>query len=341
MGLAHPWQSVWLLALAGLIALVLWRERQRRRTLETIGALALMESLTESADPARRAIKRALLGAGILFLVLAMMGPQLGARLTPVSRVGLNILLAIDTSKSMLAEDLKPNRLERTKQDLATLVEKLQGNRVGVIAFAGAAFLQCPLTLDTRAANMFLRLIDTDLIPVPGTALGETISLALKSFESVEGERRVLVLLTDGENHEKDLDRAVQRAASAGLRIYALGIGEPHGEPIPLRDATGRLVEYKKDQNGKTIITKLDEAALQHIASQTGGSYYRASPSGLELDRLLDELNRLDKNQLKDTHTVRYENRYQIFGVLAFLCLLLEWMWPSRMSPWFPIGSKT
>ncbi|HKN46643.1 MAG TPA: VWA domain-containing protein, partial [Candidatus Polarisedimenticolia bacterium] len=235
MRFAAP-QYLWaLLALPILLALFVLAFRRRRRALEVFGDLRLVRRLSPTSSTERRVIKAALVVASALFLVLALARPQWGARLETVSRRGVDVIVAVDTSLSMLTEDVKPNRLAQARAAVASLLDMLQGDRVGLVAFSGTAYVACPLTLDYGAASMFVDVLDPDLLPVPGTAVAESIRAALRAFHSNERRNKVLIMMTDGEDHEGDVQAAARAAADEGITIYTVGVGTPNGEPIPLR----------------------------------------------------------------------------------------------------------
>ncbi|MBD3272702.1 MAG: VWA domain-containing protein, partial [Elusimicrobia bacterium] len=265
----------------------------------------------------------------IIFLWVAAIGPQLGTRLVEIHRRGIDVLIAVDCSKSMLAEDIKPNRLARAKLALSSLIQSLEGDRVGIIAFAGTAFLQCPLTLDYSAAKMFLDFIDTDLIPRPGTALGEAIGLSIKSFSRKERKYKVLVLITDGEDHQSEPLAMAQEARREGIKILTVGIGSPSGEPIPVRDAGGAVAGYKKDANGEIVMTRLDETTLQKIALETGGKYFRATSGEIEIQGIMEEIKRMETKDLQSRLLNQYENRYQFFLFVSVMLLMAAWILPE------------
>ncbi len=267
---------------------------------------------------------------GYIFLILAMADPQIGTRLEEVKRKGVDIMIALDVSLSMHAEDVAPNRLEKAKHEVSGLIDILQGDRVGLIAFAGMAHVQCPLTLDYAAAKIFLRDMDTDLIPQPGTALDDAIAKAIRSFDTKDRKHKVLILITDGEGHEgKPLERA-KEAAKEGIVIYTIGIGSPEGVPIPVYDRNGRPAGYKKDREGNVVTTKLDVETLQKIAFETNGKYYISSGGESELKKIYAEINKMDKKELKAKRFTQYEDRYQYFVLLALLFFLWETVLPER-----------
>jgi len=258
--------------------------------------------------------------------------PQLGTRLTLMKREGVDIVIAMDCSLSMLAEDFRPSRLEKAKQEVNGLISRLRGDRVGLVAFAGAAFIQCPLTLDYSAAQMFLDIIDHRLIPQPGTAVGEAIRTSIKAFNQKERKYKVLILLTDGEDHDSDPLEAAEEAAAEGIRIYAIGIGSVQGEPIPMRNKRGKITGYKKDEEDNVVVSKLDETTLQKIALITGGKYYHATSGEMELDKIYDDISKMEKKELEGKLMTQYEDRYQIFLFLSILLLTVEFLISERRS---------
>ncbi len=316
---------LWLvLALPVLIGMLALEFRRRRRALEVFGDLHLMRRLTMSASLERRLIKAALLVVASFFLILALARPQWGARLETLNRRGVDVMVVVDTSVSMLAEDVKPNRLAQARAAVSSLIDLLEGDRVGIVAFAGDAYVACPLTLDYAAARMFVDVLDTDLIPIHGSAIAAAIRAAIPAFESLERRYKVLILITDGEDHEGDLDAAARAAASQGIIIHAVGVGGPAGEPIPLRNARGDVVGYKEDRDGRKVTSRLDESALESIAATTGGKYFRSTPEGIELHRVYEEISRMDQKALSGRLQTAYEERYQIPLGVAIAILALE-----------------
>jgi len=324
MRFAAP-QYLWaLLALPILLALFVLAFRRRRRALEVFGDLRLVRRLSPTSSTERRVIKAALVVASALFLVLALARPQWGARLETVSRRGVDVIVAVDTSLSMLTEDVKPNRLAQARAAVASLLDMLQGDRVGLVAFSGTAYVACPLTLDYGAASMFVDVLDPDLLPVPGTAVAESIRAALRAFHSNERRNKVLIMMTDGEDHEGDVQAAARAAADEGITIYTVGVGTPNGEPIPLRNGRGDVVGYKKDKRGRIVTSRLDETMLESIAVATGGKYFRATPDGSELKRIYEEISGMDKTSLSSRLHTAYEERYQIPLAAAIVLLVFE-----------------
>jgi Ca-activated chloride channel family protein len=304
--------------------------RQKRRALALFGKSDLVQKLTRSVSRRRQVWKAILVILSVGFLALCLARPQLGTKMRTVQREGQDVLIALDVSLSMMAEDIKPNRLEKAKHEIGSLIDKLQGDRVGLIAFAGEAFVQCPLTLDYGATTMFLEAMSPNLIPTPGTAVGEAIQKAMTSF--VEGERKhkVLILITDGEDHVGEPLEAAQVAAREGVVIYCVGLGSAQGVPIPLVDERGNRTGFKKDRNGEVVMTKLDELTLEKIALETGGKYYRASPGEAELDMIYEDIFQMDKKALSSQQFAQFEDRFQVLLGFALFLLVLEVLIPER-----------
>jgi len=318
------------------VIFIVWSERNRAVDAAKLASSSAFARLAANINPRRRVFSFILLIASLFFFVIAAAGPEIGGRLVEIKRSGIDVMIAVDCSGSMETQDIKPSRMAKAKESLSGLMNKLQGDRIGIVAFAGVAFVQCPLTLDYTAAKMLLSMLDTRLIPKPGTALGEAIKVAVKSFPEKERKHKVLILLTDGEDHESDPLGAAKEARKEGVRVYTIGIGRPEGEPIPAVDENGNLSGYKKDSSGQTIMSKLDEMLLQKIALETDGKYFRASGSDIELDRIYDDISGMEKKELKSTTYVKYENRYQYFTLLAFLLLLAEMFISGRKGFWIP-----
>jgi Ca-activated chloride channel homolog len=302
----------------------LWAGRNRQQALRRLLAPRMAERLAASASPARRSWQAGLFLAAVACLCLAAARPQWGTKLETVTRRGLDVVIAIDTSLSMETNDVVPNRLEKAKHMLQSLIEQLPGDRIGVVAFAGSAFVQCPLTLDHGAARMFLDILNTRTIPTPGTDLGAAIRTATKAFNQKEKKYKVLVLLTDGEDHQGDWKAAAKEAQDAGVLIYCVGIGTGAGQPIPMRDEQGKTQGYKKDENGEVVVSRLDEGTLQEIAGTTGGRYYFSTTGESEIDDLRQEIGRMDKRELESKVVRSYEERFQYFLAAGLIFLVAE-----------------
>jgi len=327
------WQYPWALAalaLVPLLAVFLARAaRSRRRALGEFIAAALLPAVVPEIDPRRRLIRAGVLLGAVLCLALALAGPKWGFRWQEVRRQGVDLVVAIDTSRSMLATDLKPNRLARAKLAVRDLVARLQGDRVALVAFAGTAFLQCPLTLDYGAFIESLAAVDVGLIPKGGTALGPALEAAIGAFEGSEGKHQAIILITDGEDHEGGVEEAAKKASERGIRVFTVGIGTPDGELIPL-EAGG----YVKDRSGQVVKSRLGESTLQQIATTTNGVYLATAGGTLDLGALQREhIDALEKRELSTTLERRFENRFQLPLALAILLLAIEPLIGDRRGP--------
>jgi Ca-activated chloride channel family protein len=324
-------QFLWgLLAIPLLVGFYLWAARSRSKALERFGNPQLLEKLMIARSPGRRKLKKILVVSGVFFCLLALARPQIGTRLEEVKRQGLDIFVAVDVSRSMLAEDIQPNRLSKARLATAGLINRLEGDRIGLIVFAGEAFVQCPLTLDYGAAKMFLDIIHPDLIPLQGTALGAAIDRAVDSFVQTERKYKVLILITDGEDTVEDPMEAAQRAEKEGVIIFTVGIGSPEGVPIPDFDSAGRNTGYKKDEDGNIVMTRLDSLTLEKIALQTNGKYYQATPSEMELGKIYETVSGMEQKQLSSRIFSQFEDRFQYLLALGLLFLLAELFLPDR-----------
>lgn len=269
---------------------------------------------------------------GIALLILALARPQIGNRVEEVKQIGIDVYILLDVSASMQAEDIKPSRLEKAKNEIAMLIKKLQGDRIGLIIFAGDAYVQFPLTTDYSAANLFLSTVDVNSIPQQGTAIASAISLASKSFDAKSATKKVMVIITDGEDHEGDIDSAVKDATDKDIMIYTIGMGSPSGAPIPVFDGNNNQVGFKQDENGNTVLTKLDETTLQQIASKGGGKYYLSSSYQNELDMIYKDLSSLEKTEYGSKRITDYDDKYFYFLIPALLFLVIELFLTDRKS---------
>jgi len=321
---------MWLSFLAiPLLIVVLWiAGRARKQKLHEFGDAGLVAQLTASVSHRRRRIKHALMIAGVFFLCIGLIAPKIGTKLQEVKRKGINLILLVDTSLSMKAEDVKPDRLRRAKYECSQLIDKLRGDRVGLVAFAGVSYLQCPLTLDYGAAKMFLDVMDTDLLPSQGTAIGDAIETALKAFDVEETKHKAIVIFSDGEDHLGKAVEAAQKAADDGVVIYSVGVGTISGAPIPINEDGSQ--SFKRDRQGKVVTTKLDPSMLQQIASITNGKYYEIDQGNYSAEQLYKDIFKLDRTTLSSHQYSSYEERYQYFVALALLLFLIEIFIPER-----------
>ncbi|MFO7675709.1 MAG: VWA domain-containing protein [bacterium] len=325
-----------LLAVPVLAALALLLGRLKRRRLLRAVDAELVPALTASRAAGLAALKNVLLLAGMVFLLLAAARPKWGEKLQLYKGRGIDVVIALDASKSMRAEDVKPNRLDRAKAELAALIGELAGNAVGIVAFAGDAHVLCPMTTDVDAARLFLDIIDPDAMPVPGTDYGRAIDAALELFNPKENAHKALVLVTDGEDLGRNTPQAVQRAVEAGVRIYPVAFATVEGAPIPEYDERGSLREYKKDKDGTMVMSRMDERALILIAKATDGRFLRVE--GFSADRLVGEFDRLRKKEIGGGTFTEYVERYQLFLIIAFVLILAGLGLSNRRWPWLRLG---
>jgi len=299
---------LWLVPLLG--ALFLWAGRRKRKAVAAFGDQSLMAKLSQAVSPMRDRLKSGLILAGVFFLVLALARPQWGERTEEVVRTGVDVFIALDTSLSMDATDIAPSRLEKARHIAANLIDRLRGNRVGLIVFAGSAFVQCPLTLDDGAARIFLDSVSTGAVAETGTNLASAIDAARRGFVSKESKYKVVVLLTDGEQHEGDPMEVAEQARQEGVVIHTIGVGTAAGDPIPIRDARGEITDYKRDEAGQPVLSRLDEDSLSRIALATGGEYYRASDEESEVEDIAGLVASMEGKELSAQLFTRYEERY-------------------------------
>ena len=324
---ANPHILYLLLLIPAAVALFIFAQLRRRRRLERFASSSLLAQLTPSASPARLRTKFILYTLAVAFLILAAARPQVGSKLREEHQKGIEMMLVVDVSNSMLAEDFEPNRLDRTKFAIDRVVESMKQDRIGVVAFAGEAQVQLPITSDYRMARAFARKLSPAMVRTQGTDLGAAIKLASMSFSSQSEGSRVMILITDGENHESDALEAAQAAAEKGIAIYTIGIGTPEGAPVMIGG------DYLTDEKGDMVVSKLDEKTLQKIASETGGAYVRATKQSIGLKEIVDRLKELDESDLATTRFEAFDEQYQYPLAVALLLLLIEWLILDRRNP--------
>ena len=328
MRFAQP-EVLWgLLVIPVLGAGLLLASSRRRRALERFaGGSANRAQFMTEVSPHIRAAKALLWLLAAACAVLAASGPQWGTRLEPITRSGVDVVMVLDTSRSMAAEDVPPNRLGQAVHAARSLIGRLAGNRIGLVTFAGQAALLCPLTLDHGATKLFLDTVELDSAPGRGTAMSTALRVAARAFvddNSSTPRSRAIVLFTDGEDHEGELEDALTSLRRSGMVVYAVGTGSGQGAPIPIKDSHGNITGYKKDREGRVVTTRLDEQVLGNIALETKGRYYRATPSEIEIEEIARALAGMDAQELGTVLRVRYEERYQFPLGLALAALLVE-----------------
>ncbi|MBI4054745.1 MAG: VWA domain-containing protein [Elusimicrobia bacterium] len=323
---AYLWTG--LAAASALWLLSRWALKRKRKIARQLIPQSLAPSLEPPDLEAQNKLRMGLRHAACFLLVIAMAGPQWGVELATVTGSGIHAVLAIDSSASMAAEEGGLPRFARAQNALLHLIDLLEGNRVGLVAFSSTAHIWCPLTTDLAASKMFLHTLKVGSLPHAGTSLTPAIELAVRMLEKQAGTKAV-VLLTDGEDRSGDVRKAAEEAQALDIHLYCLGIGNPQGEPIPVRNAQGKLLEYKKDARGETVLTRLDEKTLQAIAETTGGKYYRLTPGQSEVQALAEDLRSLSQNPFGKYTQRRYKNRYPIPLFLALTLLGFEMLIPE------------
>jgi len=322
----------WLFFIIPVVILItLYGVRRRRRFTKVLGEQSLLKKVTCGVSPTKRFWKNFLLIAAICFLIIALARPQMGVEKIHIKRKGVDIFLLLDTSLSMSAQDIKPDRLTRAKMWVESLIDNLETDRVGIIAFAGKPFLQCPLTMDYSACRMLLGILNEGTIPVQGTAIGDAINLAIKSFPEKKGYFKVIILLTDGEDHEGKVMEAAEAAAEEGIKIITVGIGSETGEPLPIKNEVGNPSEYKKSKEGKLVMSRLDAAILESIAQKTGGAFFTATSSGFEIGKVSRILDKMEKEEFGEEWLERYEERFEYPLLFSIILLLLELLLTDRV----------
>jgi Ca-activated chloride channel family protein len=332
MTFANPIFLYGLFILLPMLALfVLWAARRRQAALARLGNPTLVQRLSSSVNWRGRRWRTLLWFVALTFLMIALARPQWGTETRTVEQEGIEVMVALDVSKSMLAQDIKPDRLSRAKMEIAELMNQLGGNEIGLVVFSGASFIQFPLTSDYSTAMTFLDNARPEVISKPGTNIGDAIRTAMDGFDSNRNSQKVIVVITDGENHEPGTLEMAQQAADEGIKLYTIGFGSPQGEPIPQYDVQDNVIGYMKDQQGEVVLSKLDEATLQELTQIGRGQYFRATADGRELAALSAELDTLQKGELSSQVETWGIERFQNFLVIALIALIATEFIPDRV----------
>ena len=296
----------------------------RRKRIRSFGDEELVKDLMPSYSGPKGWVRVVLFALAFAFFAIGLARPQIGAKLSEHKSKGAEIMVCLDVSNSMLAEDYSPNRLERAKLAISRLADKLQDDRIGLIIFAGTPFVQLPITTDYISAKMFLSSINTSSIPVQGTAVGDAIMLAIKSFSSQSEKSRVIVVISDGENHEDDAEAAAKQAAEMGIKVYTIGVGSSEGQPIPM---DGGLL---KDKDGNIVVTRLDEDTLRKIASVGGGAYIHAGNEEFGLNPIIDDIRRMEDEEFQSVMFEEFDEQYMYFFAIALALFVIEMLIGER-----------
>jgi Ca-activated chloride channel family protein len=332
---AHPEYLNALYIIPALIVLFWYVSRNRKKLLDSFADRKLHRVLLPDFSGIKNRFKFGLIIFALILLIFAAANPQIGTRVQEVKQSGIDVFIALDVSRSMLAQDIKPDRLDKAKYQISSLINKLRGDRIGLIIFAGEAYVQFPLTTDYSAANLFLSAVDVNSVPQQGTAIASAIELATKSFDYKSSTQKVIVIITDGEDHEGDIMQAVDAAKDKGIKLYTIGLGSPEGVPIPVYNAQGQQVDYKKDENGNIVLTKLDDTILKQIASAGDGKYFLGSGYEDYLDKIYSDLSSLQKTEFGVRKVTDYEDRFYYFLAPAIILLLIEFFISERRSVLF------
>lgn len=304
----------------------------RKKAMDRFGERSLMKILAPEYSVAKPVIKFILYCLALAALVIALADLQSGSRIEKIKRKGIDLMICLDVSNSMLAQDIRPYRLERAKQAISKLIERLEGDRIGLIIFAGKAYTQLPITTDYASAKLFVSIVNTNMVPTQGTAIGDALKLAASSFGESK-HNRAIVLITDGEDHEGQVLEQAEAAAKSGIYIYTIGMGLAEGAPIPVF-AGDIQTGYKKDRDGNTIISKLDETILKQIADAGKGMYVRANNSDAGLNQVFNDLDKIEKSDIESKQFSDYESRFQYFVALALLILIIDLFIFERKTRW-------
>jgi Ca-activated chloride channel family protein len=307
----------------------LWKRHAQRK----FASEQLLKRLSPNRSVFKSILKLVVLSLAFACLSIAMVNPKIGTKLETVKREGVDIVFAVDVSKSMLAEDIAPNRLEKAKQLVTQIINNLASDRIGIIAYAGKAFPQLPITTDYASAKMFLQSMNTDMLSSQGTAIDEAIQLARTYYNDEEQTNRVLIIISDGEDHNNIAINVAEEASEEGIKIFTIGVGEPKGAPIPIKQ-NGIVLNYKKDNQGETVITKLNEETLIEIADEANGEYINGNNTSEVVETIRDILNRMDKKEFEAKEIAEYEDQFQWFLAFGIFFLVIDIFLLERKTAW-------
>jgi len=324
----------WLLLVIPLVLLVyvaqvIWRKKTQKKFAES----SFLEKLSPNTSIFKPLLKVILLSLAFACFVLALVNPKIGSKTETLKREGVDVVFAVDVSKSMLAEDIAPNRLEKSKQLVTQIINNLASDRIGIIAYAGSAFPQLPITTDYGSAKLFLQAMNTDMVSSQGTAIGEAIQLAETYYNDESKTSRVLFILSDGENHGGEIEEVLSEAKEKGIRIFTIGVGTQKGGTIPIK-RNGVTQSYKKDNNGETVITRLDAATLEEIAEEANGVYIDGTNTKEVLDKVTEALNSLEKTEFETKQYAAYKDQFQWFIAFGILFIVLDVFLLERKTAW-------
>lgn len=330
----HPYMLYALLAIPAIWAIQLILHAHRKKKLSTVIDSDLQHRLIPMSSRAKIWLKLSVYSIALALLILGIANPQFGSKTEEVKRKGVDLMIALDISNSMLAEDLSPNRIERAKRSIEELLGYLKSDRIGIVVFAGEAFVQLPITTDYSAAKLFLRNINTDLISTQGTDIGNAIQLCMNSFDMESPTSKAIIVISDGENHEEASISAAEEAAAQGIVVHAIGMGSSEGSPIPIY-RQGRRIGFKKSQEGTTVVTKLNEQMLADLAGSADGIFVRSTNGDSGMRYIFDEVENMEKVDIGTKVYTDFEDRFQYLLFPALLLLLIELIIPNTRSLWW------
>lgn len=325
---AYPEYLFLLISIPIMIVAFIIYSLKKRRDIELFGDKALVAELMPNASRVRPAVKFSILMIALTFLVIGLARPQFGMQEQTIKRQGIEVMIALDISNSMLAEDVFPNRLDRAKQIISRLIDQMPDDKIGMVVFAGDAFVQLPITADNVSAKMFLDNINPSLIKTQGTAIGAAINTSMKAFGGESEASRAIILITDGEDHEDNALQEAKKASDSGVQIYVVGIGKPEGAPIPVPGT----MAYHKDRQGNVVISHLNEDMCREIASEAKGVYVRADNSNNVTKTISKELDQLAKSEIESQMYVEYNEQYQSFVLIGLLLLIIDFFILNRKN---------
>jgi Ca-activated chloride channel family protein len=314
-----------------LIAIFIYFRIQRKKAIREFGNPELLTSLMPSASDSRPILKFSILMLALSFLILGIARPQFGAKLQKIKRQGIELIIALDVSNSMMAEDIQPNRLERAKRAISRLTERLSNDKLGLVVFAGDAYTQIPITTDYLSAKLFLSAITPEIVPKQGTAIGAAIDLARNSFTPESKTSKAIIVITDGENHEDDAIEMAKLAAENEIVVHTIGMGLPQGGPIPVVNAYGQK-DFRRDKSGQVVVTRLDENMLQQIAAAGNGKYIRANNTEVGINNIFDEISKMEKSELESKVYSDYNDQFYYFIAIALALIALEYLILERKN---------
>ncbi|MDB5115564.1 MAG: hypothetical protein JWQ79_1056 [Mucilaginibacter sp.] len=328
---AHT-EFLWGLAAIPLFVLLfIWTNRWKNKALKALGDRSVVDTIVPDVSFSTPRLKFILFLVAFIFMVVAMADPQIGSKMEEEKRKGADLMILLDVSNSMLSQDMAPNRLENAKRAIAQLIDNLHNDRIGIVVFAGEAYVQLPVTTDYSAAKLFLSTINTNMVPTQGTAIGAAINMGLKSFDFKDGTGKAMIIITDGENHEDDAVAATKAAADRDVSVHVIGVGSGEGAPIPIYQGN-KQVGFHTDSAGHTVISKMNEDMCKEIAAAGNGAYVRATNANSGLNIVMDQINKIQRKTYDSKNFKDFEDRFQFFLGFALLCLVVEFFITNRKS---------